>query len=127
MYLDTDVFLAELKADDWLQSDVDLGAIDDPVTSVATCIEIQYVMEDEWDRERLTRLPDEMRTLGVRLVPLESAHLEAGGELQRSYAKLNFFDAIHLGTATVLDESIVSTDTLYPDISDVESIDPRDL
>ena len=42
------------------------------------------------------------------------------------YDRLNFFDAIHLGTAQVLGEVTVSTDTLYPSIADIESIDPRD-
>lgn len=54
MYVDTDVVLAVLKADDWLSSAVDLETITDPKTSVATCIEVQYAMQDEWDRERRT-------------------------------------------------------------------------
>lgn len=55
VYLDLDVILAELKADDWLASDVDLESIDEPKTSVATGIELQYVMEAEWDRDRVVR------------------------------------------------------------------------
>jgi hypothetical protein len=55
VYLDLDVILAELKADDWLASDVDINSIEDPKTSVATSIELQYVMEDEWDRDRVAR------------------------------------------------------------------------
>ena len=55
VYLDLDVILAELKADDWLASDVDINPIEDPKTSVATSIELQYVMEDEWDRDRVVR------------------------------------------------------------------------
>ena len=47
MYRDLDVILAELKADDWLASDVDIESIEEPKTSVATGIELQYVMEDE--------------------------------------------------------------------------------
>jgi len=43
------------------------------------------------------------------------------------YEALNVFDGVHLGTARVLDEPIVSTDTLYPSISEVEHVDPRDL
>jgi hypothetical protein len=38
VYLDLDVILAELKADDWLASDVDLDAIEETKTSVATDI-----------------------------------------------------------------------------------------
>lgn len=127
MYLDTDVVLAVLKADDWLSSSVDIEAIDDPKTSVSTCIEVQYAMEDEWDRERLTTVNEALAEEGIDLVPLEEAHIAAGGKLQRRYDRLNLFDAVHLGTADVLDEILVSTDTLYPSIEEIETVDPREL
>jgi hypothetical protein len=47
VYLDLDVILAELKADAWLASDIDIDSIEEPKTSVATGIELQYVVEDE--------------------------------------------------------------------------------
>jgi len=53
VYLDLDVILAELNADDWLASDVDIDATEGAKMSVATGIELQYVMEDEWDRDRV--------------------------------------------------------------------------
>jgi hypothetical protein len=37
------------------------------------------------------------------------------------------FDGVHLGSVAVPDEPIVSTDTLYPKIPEIEHIDPRDL
>lgn len=127
MYLDTDVILAHLKVDDWLSSVVDLETLDEPKTSVATWLEIQYAMQDEWNRERLTTTSEELETDGIELVPLEVEHIEAGSKLQRRYDSLNLFDAVHLGAATVLGEQIVSTDTLYPEIAEVDSVDPRDL
>lgn len=36
-------------------------------------------------------------------------------------------DGIHLGAAVTLDEPIVSTDTLYRDVDDLEHVDPRNL
>ncbi len=42
MYLG--VILAELKADDWLASDVDIDSTEVPKMSVATGIELQCVM-----------------------------------------------------------------------------------
>ena len=84
-------------------------------------------MQDEWDRERLTRTSEELEADGIELVPLEVEHIEAGSKLQRRYDSLNLFDAVHLGAATVLGEPIVSTDTLYPEIAEVESVDPREL
>ena len=127
MYLDTDVVLAVLKADDWLSSAVDLDAIDDPKTSVSTCIEVQYAMEGEWERERLTTVNESLTDEGIELVPLREPHIAAGGTLQRKYDRLNLFDAVHLGTADILDETLVSTDTLYPSIEEISTVDPREL
>lgn len=93
MYLDTDVILAELKDDDWLASAVNIEEIDDPKTSVATCIEIHYVMEDEWGRDRVSKAFFEIKTLGVHFVPLEMYHIASGGYLLREYERLNVFDA----------------------------------
>ncbi|WP_240729921.1 PIN domain-containing protein [Halalkalirubrum salinum] len=127
VYLDLDVILAELKADDWLASDVDIDSIEDPKTSVATGIELQYVMEDVWDRHRVVRAHQEITEKNIELVPLTSDALAAAADLRAQYDALNVFDGVHLGSAAVLDEPIVSTDTLFPEISEVEHIDPRNL
>ncbi|MFC6942165.1 PIN domain-containing protein [Salinirubellus sp. GCM10025818] len=127
MYLDLDVILAELKADDWLASDVDIASIEEPKTSVATGIELQYVMEDEWDRDRVVRAHQEITGKDIELVPLTSDALDAAADLRSQYEALNVFDGVHLGSAAVLDEPIVSTDTLFPEIPEVEHIDPLDL
>lgn len=127
MYVDTDVVLAELKADDWLSSEVDIDSISGAKTSVATCIEIQYAMQDEWDRNQRSTAHAQIQESEIELVPLEVSHLEAGSSLLRMYNRLNLFDSVHLGVATTLDEPIVSTDTLYPSIQEIEHVDPRDL
>ena len=127
MYLDLDVILAELKADDWLASDVDIASIEEPKTSVATGIELQYVMEDEWDRDRVVRAHQEITGKDIELVPLTSDALDAAADLRSQYEALNVFDGAHLGSAAVLDEPIVSTDTLFSEIPEVEHIDPLDL
>ncbi|MDY6819209.1 MAG: PIN domain-containing protein [Halobacteriales archaeon] len=127
MYLDLDVILAELKADDWLASDVDIDSIDEPKTSIATGIELQYVMEAEWERDRVVQAHQEIASKHIELVPLTSDTLDAAGELRARYDALNIFDGVHLGSAAVLDEPIVSTDTLFPEIPEIEHIDPRDL
>ena len=127
MYLDLDVILAELKADDWLASDVDLESIDEPKTSVATGIELQYVMEAEWDRDRVVRAHQEIAANDIELIPLTTDALDAAAALRSQYAALNVFDGVHLGSAATLDEPIVSTDTLFPEIPEVDHVDPRDL
>ena len=127
MYLDLDVILAELKSDDWLSSAVDIERIDDPKTSVATGIELQYVMEDEWERDRLVRAHNEIRARDIELVELSADALDAAADLRSQYEALNVFDGVHLGSASVLEEPIVSTDTLFPKITEVEHIDPREI
>jgi hypothetical protein len=127
VYLDLDVILAELKTDDWLASDVDIESIEDPKTSIATGIELQYVMEDEWERDRVVRAHQEIVRKNIELVPLTSEALDAAADLRAQYGALNTFDGVHLGSAAVLDEPIVSTDTLFPEIPEIEHIDPRDL
>lgn len=127
VYLDTDVILALLKAGDWLASAVDRTRLESPVTSAATAIEVQYVMEDEWDREQLSMVHSAVVDEGIDLVPLDGDVLAAAGTLRVDYEALGIFDSIHLGTASVLEEPIISTDSLYPAITEVEHIDPRDL
>lgn len=127
MYLDLDVLLAELKAEDWLASAVDLEALETPKTSVATAIELQYVMEDQWERDRVVRANQEITDQGIELVALTSDALDAAADLRATYGALNVFDGVHLGTAFVLEEPIVSTDTLFPEIPEIDHIDPRDI
>jgi len=127
VYLDLDVILAELKVDDWLSSVVDINAIDEPKTSVATGIELQYVMEDEWGRDRVVRAHDEILDCDIELVPLAPDALDAAAELRARYDSLNVFDGVHLGSAQVFDEPIVSTDTLFPELPEIEHLDPRNL
>lgn len=127
VYLDLDVLLAELKADDWLASEVDIESVDEPKTSVATGIELQYVMEDEWDHGRVVLAHHEIIDQNVELVALTADVLDAAAELRSQDETLNAFDGVHLGSATVLDEPIVSTDTLFSGIPEIEHIDPREL
>ena len=127
VYLDLDVILAELKANGWLASDVDIDSIEEPKTSVATGIELQYVMEEAWERDRVVRAHQEIFSQNIELIPLTSETLDAAADLRAQYDALNVFDGVHLGSAAFLDEPIVSTDTLFPEIPEIEHIDPRDL
>lgn len=127
MYLDTDVILALLKTEDWLQSEVEPGNLIEPKTSVITVVEVQLVMFDAWSRDRLVATQQNVVEQGIELLPLSPDVLQAGMQLLSSYDRLNVFDSIHLGHAITLSEPIVSTDTLYPDVEEVEDVDPREL
>jgi hypothetical protein len=127
VYLDTDAVLARLKVEDWLRSFVSPDVLESPVTSTATAIEVQYVMGDEWELDRLTEVSERIADEGIELSPLTRENVEASEELRGRYDALGVFDSIHLGVAWTNDEPTLSTDTLYPDIDEVEHIDPRDL
>lgn len=127
MYLDTDVLLALLKADDWLQTAAREATFEAPKTSVITAVEVQLVLFQSWSRSELAGVCESMVDEGVEVVPLTVEVFEAGSELLPTYPALNVFDAIHVGHARTLDEPLVSTDTLYPDIAEVDHLDPREL
>lgn len=127
MYLDTDVLLALLKTEDWLESAVDEADFEEPKTSVVTAVEIQLVMFDTWSRSRLGLVHDEIEAEEIEVLPLTPESLQAGAELLPEYPSLNVFDALHVGHARTLDEPLVSTDTLYPKISEIDHTDPREL
>lgn len=106
---------------------MELESIEAPKTSVGTGIELQYVMEDEWDRDRVIRAHHEITSHDIELVPLTSDVLDAAGDIRAQYEAVNVFDGVHLGSAVVLDEPIVSTDTLFPELPEIEHLDPRDI
>ena len=127
MYLDTDVLLALLKVDDWLQDAVESATFDSPKTSVITAIEIQLVMFDTWSRSDLAAVIADIRDEDVEVLTLTPEAFQAGADLLPAYTGLNVFDAVHVGQAITLGEPIVSTDTLYPNIDEIEQLDPRSL
>lgn len=127
MYLDTDVLLALLKTEDWLQSAADMAEFDAPKTSIITAVEIQLVMFDTWTRAELAEVSEAIANQGVEILDLTLESFEAGTTLLPTYPALNVFDAVHLGHALTLDEPIVSTDTLYPKIDEIDDLDPREL
>ncbi len=63
----------------------------------------------------------------TELVLLASDAVDAAIDLREQHETVNVFDGVHLGSAAALDEPIVSTDTLFPEISEVEHVDPRQL
>lgn len=127
MYLDTDVVLGLLKVEDWLGPATRHADLDDPKTSILTAVEVQLVMFDEWSRSALAGVATSIEDEGIELLPLTRVAFAAGSDLLPIYPALNVFDAIHVGHAVALSEPIVSTDTLYPEIEEVDHLDPRAL
>lgn len=127
MYLHTDILLALLKAEDWLQSAANAATFESPKTSIVTAIEIQLVMFETWSRSDLARVCERIESEGIEVLSLTPEAFQGGSDLLPKYSALNVFDAVHVGHAITLDEPIVSTDTLYPKIDEIEDLDPREL
>jgi hypothetical protein len=108
--------------DDWLASDMDIDSIASPKTSVATGIELQYVMEDVWERDRLARAH---RTIAET----RSTDRGVDGRNGRAAVGIRVGDRVRRRPPRhrTLGEPIVSTDTLFPDIEEVTHVDPRDV
>lgn len=127
MYLDTDIVLSQIKGSDWLAPVVEQCTFDDPKTSTATVIEAQFVLETDWSRDRLAGVADSIRGESIELVALTTDDLTTASDLFANYPRLNVFDTVQLGAALARSEPIVSTDRVFPTISEVEVLDPRDL
>ncbi len=127
MYLDTDVILSVLKDEDWLKEAVSFDELEEPKTSLITALEIQLIYFDKRDKDFIAAVPAKMEDMNIEVLPLKKEPMDEGGKLLTKYDRLNLFDSIHLGHSLVLEEPIVSTDTLYPDIKEIEHIDPREL
>jgi len=125
MYLDTDVILAVLKEDNWLQSNVDLEKMENPETSAITITEMQLVYED-WNN-RFNDINQKIRDLGIKILEISPQTIKESSKLQKKYGKLNVFDSIHLAHAKQQETPIISIDTLYPKIKEVENKDPRNM
>ena len=127
MYLDTDIILALTKKEDWLKKHVPLSKLKSAKTSVLTIIEAKIVLEREYGREEALAVLAYVRKLGIELLPLDTRVLEKSQYLQEKYPQLHIFDAVHAGFAFVYKELLVSTDTLFPQIEEIDCRDPREL
>ena len=76
------------------------------------------------ERDHVVRADQEIASQNTELVPLTSDTLDAAVDLQAQYETLNVFDGVQPGSAGVLEEPIVATDTLFPVIPELEHIDP---
>ena len=128
MYLDTDIILAIVKPADWLKDVVEskLKILSDLKTSVFTLVEAEIVLNREASRERAIGVLDKVKERKICLLPLTEEVLTKAVELLRKYPKLNIFDSVHIACAICEGEAILSTDSLFGEIEEIEKVDPRD-
>lgn len=128
MYLDTDIILALVKKEDWLKKYVDFKKIKDPKTSVFTIIESELVLEREYSRDSSLLVLDKIKSsMKITLLPLTELLLKKSNELLGKYPSLNIFDSVHAAFSIIHKEKLLSTDTIFNEVEEVENIDPRNL
>lgn len=125
MYLDTDILLSVIKEEDWLKDYIDISKISKKKTSTLTIIEARIVLEREYSREKAVNALLKIKNTGLEILPIDKKVIEKSQELISRYSKLTQFDAVHAACAIVNDEILLSTDTIFKEIAEVKSINPR--
>ena len=126
MYLDTDMILALIKKDDWLKPFVNLKKIRNPVISAAVLIELELVINREYGRDKVEEFFKEIKNLKIKSEPVTSDVIYKSAELMKKYS-MTTFDAIHASYCILNKEKILSSDTVFDSIKDIERVDPREL
>lgn len=127
MYLDTDCVLAIIKDEDWLKETVQdrIREEKELLTSMITILECRIVITRDNERSKSLCLLEKLAEFGIRMVPYDQEIERKSNDLMVKYSMLNIFDSLHIATAIVHDQAILSTDHLFPMIDEVECIDPR--
>ena len=137
MLIESDLFIAYLKSEDWLKpyaekilKAIENGKLQNIQTSTDVIHEIYYVFKDYappniilGNLAKIATIPnityiDPTREIILSAVELTDLH------------KLTIFDAIYAATAHtnhVPDHTILSTDSAYDKIPGIERIDPRQI
>ena len=127
MYLDTDIALALAKEEDWLKEHVVKLNLEHAKTSVLTIIEARLVLNREYSREKALQVLDKIKKLKIGLISLDEEIIAKSQELIEKYNKIGIFDSIHAATAIVNSEELISTDSIFGEIDEVNNKDPRSL
>jgi predicted nucleic acid-binding protein len=116
VYLDTDAVLALVKPEDWLKEAVEAKTRGRrPLrTSVGTVLEAQFVLEREEQRELALAVGSSLRRRRVELLPVTAEVMSEADLLRRRVPVLHVFDGLHLATAKLAGETILSSDALFP-------------
>lgn len=127
MYLDTDCILALVKESDWLKEPVE-GRVKGEkklVTSILTVIECRLVLLREATTEEAFRVENVIKTWKIKLIPLDEKVMKRSKKLMQQNDFLGTFDSIHIATALINNEPILSTDHVFSLIPELDVEDPR--
>jgi len=128
VYLDTDCILALVKDSDWLKEPVTKKIKREKKlsTSVLTVIECRLVLLRENTPEEAFRVEKVINKWKIKLIPLDEQVLKQAKKFMQEFDFLGTFDAVHIATADLNCETILSTDHVSSLIPNIEVVDPRD-
>lgn len=127
MYLDTDIILALIKKEDWLKKYINIKKIKSPKTSVLNVLETRLILLREYSRKDAIDALNKIRNNKIKILEVNERIIEKSQKLIEKYPSLNMFDAIHAASAIINSEKLLSTDSVFDVIEEVNKIDPRRL
>ena len=115
MYLDTDCILALVKDSDLLKKPVQRSLKSEKklLTSVLSIVECRLVLLRESIPEEAFRVEKEIKKWKIKLIPLDEKILNKGKKLMQEFDFLGTFDALHIATAIIQNEKIMSSDHVF--------------
>jgi len=127
VYLDTDCILALVKDSDWLKEPVQkkIKLEKRLVTSVLSVVECRLVLLRENTPEEAYNVENTLKKWKIKLIILDKKTLEKSKKLMNEFDFLGTFDAIHIATAIINNEKILSTDHVFSLIAKIEVENPR--
>ncbi len=127
VYLDTDCILALVKDSDWLKKPVEQRIKKEKrlCTSVLSVVESRLILMREENIESALGVEEKLKNLHIKLLPLEENILSESNSLMEEFDFLATFDALHIATAKLHKEKILSTDHIFKLIPDLSVEDPR--
>ncbi len=127
MYLDTDIILALIKDEDWLKKYVNIKKISSPKTSALNVIEARLVLLREYSRKEAINALKKINGHKIKIVEINENIINKSQELIEKYSELNMFDAVHVASVLINNEELLSTDSIFDKIKEVNKIDPRNM
>ena len=129
VYLDTDCILAIVKDSDWLKKSVEKRIRNEKrlCTSVLSVVESRLVLMREEDIESVFNIQEKLKSLKIKQFPLDENVLSKSNKLMKDFDFLAIFDAIHIATARLHNEKVLSTDHIFKLIPNLTVEDPREF
>ena len=128
MYLDTDITMALIGLDDFLLEKLEPDMFENSKTSVITIFEIHDILKEMDTDLNIHNIYRMIKEKNIELLPLTPEILEISFKLLDKYNDLILFDskhAIHAAYCVDLEETILSTDSLFKKIGEIKFKNPK--